>query len=291
MQVPAPEPSDDLPEEKGPERTCIVTRQKGGKDALIRFVLDPAKRVTPDIRAKLPGRGAWVLADRATLAGAVKRKAFARAFKTPQGMDWARKWLTAYPSPKNWRDVIISYGFSNDSPVKLDTPQKIDLFRLMRASKSLADQNDYMEYAQYATDKGLPAEAAAVLKEGMATGKIPAGNATAKDMTDEESLKYANENGIPLPDMKDAAQTGAAPDDQDAIAEQLQQVAAAPTPDLADDNETKTPKKGATRKRRSEVAPEAATPASPDKKRRRSGKNAEVLEEPKKSGRKKTKGA
>ena len=82
MQVPAPEPSDDLPEEKGPERTCIVTRQKGGKDALIRFVLDPAKRVTPDIRAKLPGRGAWVLADKATLASAVKRKAFARAFKT-----------------------------------------------------------------------------------------------------------------------------------------------------------------------------------------------------------------
>ena len=83
MEQPS-EPIDafELPDESGPERTCIVTRTKGGKDALIRFVLGPDKSVVPDIRAKLPGRGAWVLADKGTLALAIRRKAFSRAFKT-----------------------------------------------------------------------------------------------------------------------------------------------------------------------------------------------------------------
>ena len=71
----------DLPDETGPERTCIVTRIKGGKDALIRFVLSPDQTVVPDIRARLPGRGAWVMADATTVALAFKKKAFARAFK------------------------------------------------------------------------------------------------------------------------------------------------------------------------------------------------------------------
>src|ERR1700710_90886 len=69
-----------LPDETGPERTCIVTREKRSKDGLIRFVVSPDRQVVPDIRAKLPGRGAWVLADAATVAMAVKRKAFSRAF-------------------------------------------------------------------------------------------------------------------------------------------------------------------------------------------------------------------
>ena len=70
-----------LADEKGPERTCIATRRAGAKEQLIRFVVGPDRSVVPDIRGKLPGRGAWVWADAATLAIAVKRKAFARAFK------------------------------------------------------------------------------------------------------------------------------------------------------------------------------------------------------------------
>jgi uncharacterized protein len=72
---------EDLPPETGPERTCIVTRRKGGTDEMIRFVVGPDRAVVPDIRARLPGRGAWVSADAATVALALRRKAFARAFK------------------------------------------------------------------------------------------------------------------------------------------------------------------------------------------------------------------
>jgi predicted RNA-binding protein YlxR (DUF448 family) len=48
---------------------------------MVRFVLSPDKQVTPDLAARLPGRGAWVTASREALETAVKKGAFARAFK------------------------------------------------------------------------------------------------------------------------------------------------------------------------------------------------------------------
>ncbi len=69
--------------ESGPERTCIVTRVKGPPEAFLRFVVSPDRAVVPDLRRVLPGRGAWVTAEKAVVAEAVKRKSFARAFKMP----------------------------------------------------------------------------------------------------------------------------------------------------------------------------------------------------------------
>ncbi|KAM0259952.1 hypothetical protein ACHAQJ_003045 [Trichoderma viride] len=125
------------------------------------------------------------------------------------------------------------------------------------------------------------------------------GNPLAKNMSDEEALKYAEDFHIPMPELKEATAHADVPvNDQDAIAEQLQQVAAAPSENEEEEAPAKTPKKPAsTRKRKTATpaaeveTPKAAAPASPDKKRRRtSTKVAEVeKEEPKKSGRKKTK--
>lgn len=81
----APIPEQDS--EKGPERTCIVTRRKGAPEEFIRFVISPDKAVVPDLRRKLPGRGAWVTGDKRTIAEAVKRKSFARAFKAQVEVD------------------------------------------------------------------------------------------------------------------------------------------------------------------------------------------------------------
>ncbi len=66
---------------EGPERTCIVTRRTGAPETMVRFALAPDGSVVPDIRAKLPGRGAWVTAEAAVVAQAIKRKSFARAFR------------------------------------------------------------------------------------------------------------------------------------------------------------------------------------------------------------------
>jgi len=62
-------------------RRCIVTREALEKDQLIRFVLGPEDVVFPDLNGKLPGRGAWVKAERAVLEQAVKKNAFAKAFQ------------------------------------------------------------------------------------------------------------------------------------------------------------------------------------------------------------------
>jgi uncharacterized protein len=64
-----------------PERSCIVTREARSPDALIRFVVGPDGTVVPDLRHKLPGRGAWVTANAETVRQAVKRRLFNRAFK------------------------------------------------------------------------------------------------------------------------------------------------------------------------------------------------------------------
>ena len=69
-----------------PERTCILTRRKGTKDELIRLALSPDGEVAPDVRARAPGRGAWIGVTRAELDEANRKgklkAALQRAFKT-----------------------------------------------------------------------------------------------------------------------------------------------------------------------------------------------------------------
>ena len=61
------------------ERRCIVTGEILPDDALVRFVADPDGNIVPDVAAKLPGRGLWVKAERASLEIALKKNAFTRA--------------------------------------------------------------------------------------------------------------------------------------------------------------------------------------------------------------------
>ena len=51
----------------GPERTCVLTRVARPKDELIRLALGPDGQVAPDIRARAPGRGAWIGVGRQAL--------------------------------------------------------------------------------------------------------------------------------------------------------------------------------------------------------------------------------
>lgn len=67
----------------GPERRCIATGESGSVGPLIRFVLGPDGTAVPDVAGKLPGRGAWLTADRTLVEKAVKKRLFSRAFRQP----------------------------------------------------------------------------------------------------------------------------------------------------------------------------------------------------------------
>ncbi len=69
-----------------PERRCIATGEVQPKAGLIRFVVGPDGTVVPDLAEKLPGRGIWVAANRASLTKAVTKKLFARAAKQSVSM-------------------------------------------------------------------------------------------------------------------------------------------------------------------------------------------------------------
>ena len=77
-----------LPSREGshiPERKCILSGEHGDRDGLIRLALSPGGEVLPDVRARAPGRGAWIGVNRQTLEAARAtgklRGALARAFK------------------------------------------------------------------------------------------------------------------------------------------------------------------------------------------------------------------
>jgi predicted RNA-binding protein YlxR (DUF448 family) len=68
------------------ERTCILSRRTAPREELIRLALGPDGEVAPDVRARAPGRGAWIgvgrqAIDEANARGKLKGSLF-RAFKT-----------------------------------------------------------------------------------------------------------------------------------------------------------------------------------------------------------------
>ena len=65
-----------------PQRRCIATMEGRPQHEMIRFVLSPEGTVTPDLAGRLPGRGAWVTSSREAVDLAVKKGAFARAFRS-----------------------------------------------------------------------------------------------------------------------------------------------------------------------------------------------------------------
>ena len=123
----------------------------------------------------------------------------------PQVMTWLKKYIAAYPTTANWRAILITYGLQPTSVVKLDKSQSIDLFRLLRASGSLADQSLYEEYAQSVYDRGLPYEAQAVVREGQASGKLPATSSSAKAIAADSAVAIRDEGSLVAQEKKAAA--------------------------------------------------------------------------------------
>ena len=70
----------------GAERRCVLTGERASRARLIRLALAADGHVLPDVRAKAPGRGAWIGVARPALEAAIAKGklkgALSRAFKT-----------------------------------------------------------------------------------------------------------------------------------------------------------------------------------------------------------------
>jgi tetratricopeptide (TPR) repeat protein len=87
-------------------------------------------------------------------------------------------WVTAYPSPDNWRTVLELF----QDRAKFDDQGNLDLFRLKRAASALKGEKDYVEYAETANLRGLPGEAKAVLDEGIAKKMLDTAKPYVRDL-------------------------------------------------------------------------------------------------------------
>lgn len=113
-----PEIDTDVPETDGgpaaarreTTRQCIATREVLPVEAMIRFVVGPDGVVVPDIAARLPGRGAWVAANRAALRQALKKKGFGRAFR---GRGRAEESLPALVEALLEKDALGALALAN----------------------------------------------------------------------------------------------------------------------------------------------------------------------------------
>ncbi|MGB0919845.1 MAG: RNA-binding protein [Alphaproteobacteria bacterium] len=64
------------------QRRCIVTRNCGSADGMLRFVVAPDGTLTPDLDETLPGRGIWTTATAEHVDRAISQKLFGRAART-----------------------------------------------------------------------------------------------------------------------------------------------------------------------------------------------------------------
>lgn len=109
--------------------------------------------------------------------------------KSPEAMAVSRDLVAAYPTQQNWRDALLIYR----ELAKPDEATLIDTFRLMRASKSLNGERDYLAYALDVDKIGLPGEAKAVLEEGVGTRMLDNSKADVKSFISAATKRAADD--------------------------------------------------------------------------------------------------
>jgi hypothetical protein len=120
--------------------------------------------------------------------------------------------VTRFPSENYWSDLLNIMGRAPG----INARRQLDVSRLMAASGTLQDGEDYLDAAQFAIKSGLPYEALRFLDQGQAEGllkgalaanavklKHQAQQGAAEDDKTLKSLTLATENGPMLMQLAD----------------------------------------------------------------------------------------
>lgn len=96
-------------------------------------------------------------------------RALQAANRTDEMLDLLALRVQAYPNPQTWHQTLMIVLKVSGA----DKDRSLDTFRLMRATNSLLDRNEYTEYAALATEAALPGEAVAAIRDGQAKKVVP----------------------------------------------------------------------------------------------------------------------
>jgi hypothetical protein len=98
-----------------------------------------------------------------------------------------------YPSQAYWSDYLSRHI----SQLEANSPFALDWYRLVRATQSLEEADDYLEYAQHALKAGFPQEAQAVLDLGYRAEVLGKGAArpTAEALRAQVARRVAEDAG------------------------------------------------------------------------------------------------
>lgn len=189
-------------------------KELGYADPLLGLQLAKAKILGGDIPGGVADLETSAAADRAAgrpVSEAIYTYAITSLQKTGDvaaTQRWTREWLHAYGTPKNWRTAIFVFGFQGAGAKRIDKRQRVDLFRLMRSANALADQSDYLEYADNAFTIGLASETQSVVNEGLKNGKIGAASQTGKQLLVDAKTQMATEGSLTAQEAKARAAKG-----------------------------------------------------------------------------------
>ena len=96
-------------------------------------------------------------------------QAFQKAKRTNEMLDVLTMRVQDYPTPATWRNTLYILLQQSGGDKELN----LDILRLMRATNSMTQRPEYLEYAGLATEAGYPGEVVALIKHGQDSGAIP----------------------------------------------------------------------------------------------------------------------
>jgi predicted RNA-binding protein YlxR (DUF448 family) len=138
------------------ERKCMLNGDRADSETLIRLAIGPEGQVLPDIRAKAPGRGAWIGVSRAELEVALAKGklkgALARSFK--DGALVIPDTLPALIEDGLRKALLDRLGLESRASMLLTGSEKIDVAcrkgqvqLLLHAADAAADGNRKLDQA------------------------------------------------------------------------------------------------------------------------------------------------
>lgn len=115
-------------------------------------------------------------------------QALQAAKRTDEMLDLMTLRMRDYNQPAVWRQTLFSLLQANP-----DKEVGLDVLRLMRATNSMLQRPEYLEYASLATEAALPGEVVSLIKAGRASKVLPTPDPKLDELVKSQSDRIGDE--------------------------------------------------------------------------------------------------